>query len=199
MKIAKKHKKSFIPAREAISFGMFGDQTVLSRGLISPSPVMVRTYPEVQRELRDALAEGRVEARGVDGEKPRPFQRRKRIKAEVFEMNSNMTIDATNETTFLDPGREKGFPKLKEIAVSRADIESLWPKPNNILDMWMQNHAKSDPQAKRQTRIDDCRSANNCTHKEAREAFNRLPNRRTRGQRIARQPANKMASCSIVV
>lgn len=179
-------------AHEALSWGMFGDEKILTPssitvGVISP-PLLQRTYNDAQLELRDAIAKKTVEARGFKVTVGQPSLARETLPSEMFERFRALAVDAFGETAFMRPPVEREFPKWNGIIFDDDKIRTLWPKPTPNVDQWMKASVLNSPDEKRDSRISDCRKATGCTDREAKAAYDRLPPnmKRGRGQKVNR-------------
>jgi hypothetical protein len=190
---AKKAKKPLIrtwTTLEALSWGMFGDETMVTPSSLLGGginlPVSQRTYDAVLRELRDAIAKEIVEARGFPINISQPSLARETLPPELFEKFSALAVDAFGVTTLLHPASPQIIPQWNGIIFEEEDIRALWPKPRSDLDRWMRHSVATLPGEKRNSRISDCQKATGCTIREAKAAHNRLPPdmKRGRGQRI---------------
>jgi hypothetical protein len=175
-------------AYEALSWGMYGDekQPILN---IDSEKIRLperRGYDQTRRELRDAIARRDVTAHGFRFNGNQPPLAREIIPPGLFEQCPSLAVDADGETTFMHPSSPQNIPQWRKIVFDQNEICDLWPKPTPDLDAWMLNDFKTRPDEKREHRIADCRSANRCTHKQARAAFNKVPPhlKRSRGQGI---------------
>jgi hypothetical protein len=149
-----------------------------------PSPNL--TYGSARRELRDAIARRAVEARGFKEDKNRPPLAREALPPDLFQRFPSLAVDVFGETTFMHPSPTQNIPVWKGIVFYEPQVRALWPKPTPLLDQWMLEDVTRRPQEKRDTRIEDCRKATGCTVREAKAAYDRLPQdkKRSRGQRI---------------
>lgn len=177
-------------AREALSWGMFGNQAVLpllpaaKGGINLPAPH--RTYDDARRDLRDAIARGAVIASGFRVNDGQPPLAREPLKSDLFDQFPSLAVDAFGETTFMHPASPQNIPQWRGIVFIQDEIRALWPRPMPDLDEWMKHSLASRPEEKRASHISDCREATGCTHRDAAAAYKRLPQgmKRGRGQKI---------------
>ncbi|MET4625742.1 hypothetical protein ABIB83_002758 [Bradyrhizobium sp. I1.8.5] len=174
-------------AHEALSWGMYGDETQLSAALKGEKPFQPcrRSMDVARRELRDAIACGSVTARGFMV-RSRPSTARERISSDLFDGIEGLAVDIFGETTFMHPASPQNIASWTGIVFNQEEIQSLWPRTRADLDQWMRAAAATRPNDKREARIQDCVSKTGCTFKEAIAAHNRLPQhmKRARGKRI---------------
>jgi hypothetical protein len=175
-------------AHEALSWGMYGNEAKRIASIDSDDDLTTpnRTYDVARRELRDAIARGRVTARGfpvVRGQHP-PM--RETLPADLFDDVPPFAVDVSGETTLMQPARAQQVPHWRGVIFDENQIRALWPRPRADLDKWMHAAAIARPHEKRKTRIDDCVAQTGCAYREAGAAHGRLPPelRRGRGQRI---------------
>jgi hypothetical protein len=177
-------------AGEALSWGMFGDETILTASSLVGGgislPAQQRTYDTARRELRDAIAEETVEARGFENNIRKPSLARETLLPDLFQKHSALAVDASGETTFMHPASPQNIPQWNGIVFLEKEIRALWPKPMPDLDKWMMHSVTTRPDEKRDSRISDCKKATGCSVREAKAAYDRLPPnlKRGRGQRI---------------
>ena len=184
--------KGMWTAAEALSWGMFGDTTILSPARQfsrTPAPKQVRSYEAAVRDLRDAVAAGTVNWRGyrVLQSGISPF--RKKPKRNYCADQPLLAIDAFGELTFTRPSAAKSagasIPRFTGIVLDEVEVQALWPKPRPDLEQWMVSDAIAYPKKKRYIRIDDCIESNRCTNREANKAYEAISSelRRKRGER----------------
>jgi hypothetical protein len=178
-------------AHETLSWGMYGDETqpFLRFNSNDRLPPENRAYDQARRELRNAIARRDVAAHGFRLSVNQPPLARETLPAELFEQFPSLAVDAGGETTFMHPSSPQNIPLWRSIIFDPDEVRTLWPKPTPDVDAWMLNDFQTRPNEKRERRLTDCRSANNCTNKQALAAFNRVPShfKRGRGQRIINQ------------
>lgn len=176
-------------ACEALSWGMFGDEKVLTSSFVGAQPnfpVSQRTYNAARRELRDAIAEKAVEARGFRGKSGGPSLTRETLDPEMFEQLLALAVDPDGEITFMHPASPQNIPRWTGVIFEEEEVRALWPKVRLDLDQWMKHSVMSRPSEKRDSHISDCQKATGCTVREAKAAYGRLPPniKRSRGHRI---------------
>jgi hypothetical protein len=176
-------------AREALSWGMYGDETTILSPNRNTSSQPIRSYNDARRQLRDAIAVGNISAQGFRRSGNKPPLARETISSELFEQFASLAVDATGETTFLHPSSPEDTPQWTGIVFDSDEVRTLWPKPTPDIDAWMLNDFQARPDEKRESRVADCRSATGCTHKQALAAYARIPSnlKRSRGQRISKR------------
>jgi hypothetical protein len=177
-------------ALEALSWAMYGDETKLT---LCPSAVAAnnltpphRTYDTARRELRCAIARGAIEARGFKIDHRQPTLAREPLIPDLFQKYPALAVDAYGETTFMHPASPQPIPEWRDIVFVEDEIRALWPKPKPNLDEWMRRSVATHPNEKRDSRISDCKKTNGCTFRDAKAAYNRLPQnlRPGRGRKI---------------
>lgn len=177
-------------AREALSWGMFGDEATLT--LLPPAkggidlPAPHRTYDDARRDLRDAIARGAVIASGFRVNNGQPPLEREPLKSDLFDQFPSLAVDVCGDITFMHPASPQWIPQWRKIVFVQDEIRALWPKPTPDLDQWMRDSVAARPEEKRDSHISDCRKATGCTSRKAAAAYNRLPQsmKRGRGQKI---------------
>lgn len=178
-----------LTAREALSYGMFGDtakfQDVL-RGNGSLSAAR-RTLTEACRELRDAIADQAVTAWGYRADPNQPSLMSEMIPWKLFVQFTALAVNHCCETFFLHPASPENIPTWNNVTFDRKEIQNLWPKTNATLDAWMASDFAANPIKKRDDRLGDCRKATGCTAREAKAAYEKVtPDKKLRrGQKIA--------------
>lgn len=177
-----------LTALEALSYGMFGDtarfQDVLrGKGSLSSAH---RALPEARLQLRDAIGNGVVKARGYRVNLNQPPITRELLESELFKKIKDLAVDFTGETIFLPPASPKNIPRWEHIIFDEKEIKNLWSKTKPIIDAWMENDFEVNPIQKRDARIADCKLATGCTVREAKGAYERIkPDKKLRrGQRL---------------
>lgn len=176
-----------LSALEALSYGMFGDTSKLQAALKGDIRFETahRSIDDVRRQLRDAIANGAVTARGFRGD---PNQLAPEIiSPELFQRHRALAIDINGETIFLPPASPKHMARIQNVTFDRKEIYNLWPKTNATLDAWMAKDFEATPIKKRAARLDDCKKSNpSCTAREAQAAYGRIPREKklSRGQRL---------------
>ncbi|MET4017003.1 hypothetical protein [Bradyrhizobium sp. S3.2.12] len=178
-------------AREALSYGMFGNTAMLqnildgnmNRGLAS------RSLEEATRQLRDAIARRSVTAEGYPEKVGQPSISTETLPWTLFEKFKDLAVDHTGETVFLPPAAPQHIPRWTNVTFDAKEILALWPTTNRQIDAWMNADFANNPLKKRKDRISDCVFANGCTVATAIAAFNRSPaKKRGRGQRATNAP-----------
>lgn len=179
-----------LSALEAFSYGMFGDTSKLQSALKGDIRIETayRSIDGVRRQLRDAIANGAVTARGFRGD---PNQLTPEIiSPELFQLHGALAVDMNGETIFLPPASPKHIARFQNVTFERKEIQNLWPKTNATLDSWMAKDFEVSPIKKRDARLKDCRTATGCTDREAQAAYGRVPPNKklSRGQRLTVKP-----------
>jgi hypothetical protein len=149
------------------------------------------TYHAARQGLRDAIAKGKVVAHGFRVNPNQPPLAREKLPSDLFDQFSRLAVDVFGETTMMHPAAPQNIPQWNGIVFDNKEIRASWPKAAPTLDQWMISDAAAHPDKKRDSRIDDCREANDCTVRAAKAAYARLPNnfKRGRGRKI-RTPAS---------
>jgi hypothetical protein len=177
-----------LTALEAFSWGMFGDKGTLAAQMSGATSFSApqRTYDEARKDLRDAIARGTVKARGFNRDMGLPSSTREVLPSDVFDRFPSLSVDAFGETSSKYPAAPLPIPEWYGIIFDEDEIRDLWPKLAPDLDDWMRKDAEKDPNVKKDTRIADCRRDTGCKVREAKAAYDRLPEgmRRGRGERI---------------
>jgi hypothetical protein len=176
---------------EALSWGMFGDRAAIQHGGAASLP-QVRSYNEARRELRDAIAQGKVQARGFRNGSS-PVSLRESLHPELFQRYRHLAIDAFGETTFIHPASPEPLPGWSGIVLVESEIVALWPKAAPDVDRWMLEDSDRYPTAKRDDRIARCRKETGATTKQARLAYGNLPGdkRLSPGQKFRKPTVSK--------
>jgi hypothetical protein len=175
-----------LSALEAFSYGMFGDTSKLQRALNGDISIETahRSIDVVRLQLRDAIANGAVTARGYRGD---PNQLTPEIiSPELFQLHRALAVDMNGETIFLPPASPKHIARCQNVTFERKQIQNLWTKADAALDAWMAKDFEETPIKKRAARLDDCKRSNPCTDREAQAAYGRIPpdKKLRRGQRL---------------
>jgi hypothetical protein len=177
-----------LTAREALSYGMFGDTAKLQDALdgkrsLSPAN---RSLAEAQLELRNAIANGVVTAYGYRDCPNQPPLMPETIPSGLFKLFKALAVNDCCETVFLPRASPVNIPRWKNITFNEKEIKNLWPKTDATLDAWMAGDVEAHPIKKRNARIDDCIMANGCPVREAKAAYGRIaPGKKlSRGQKL---------------
>lgn len=175
-------------AQEAFSWGMYGDKMRLGSALCGAASYDPhhRSMNDVRRELRDAIARGSINARGFKVNLNKPPFTRELLPAGLFDQYSALAVNVSGEAMFIPPSSPQNLPKWEKIIFVESEVRALWPTPTPNLDQWMLDDGRKHPDKKRDSRIEDCCKAKNCTWREALAAYKRLPPdiKRSRGQKI---------------
>ncbi|MBB4362197.1 hypothetical protein GGD65_003222 [Bradyrhizobium sp. CIR18] len=180
-----------LTAREALSYGMFGNAAMLQNALDGKANISLasRSLPEITRQLRDAIAKRTVSAEGYPEKVGQPAISTELLPWALFEEFESLAVDHTGETVFLPPGAPQNIPRWKNVTFDAKEILELWPIANQQIDAWMNADFANNPLKKRKDRISDCTRAIPCTFATATAAFNRSPSKkRSRGQRATNRP-----------
>ncbi len=173
-----------VTAREALSYGMFGKTAFLQQALDGNGSIYsgFRTLVEATRQLRDAIAAGRVEAWGFRENPGAPALHDELLPKGAFSYLKSLAIDHLGKTTFLHPASPEDIPGWRDITFEMEQIKALWPVTDKALDHWMSTDFANHPEKKRAARLQDCRSANRCTTRAAEASYRRTPSENKRGQ-----------------
>jgi hypothetical protein len=119
-------------ACEALSWGMFGDETQPLCSIVGAGtnlPARHRTNDIARRELRSAIAQGVVEARGFRVNHNQPPLAREPLIRDLFDQFPALAVDAFGETVLMHPASPQNIPQWNGIIFVEDEIRALWPKP----------------------------------------------------------------------
>lgn len=180
-------------AGQAFSWGMFGDagQPVLS--VRDNLPAARRSYDTARSELRDAIANSSVTARGFRKTGNHRSFMREELPSDAFDRFPSLTVDAFGESSVKHPTSPLNIPQWDGVIFEEGEIRALWPKPRPDLDEWMRTAATARPGDKKDAPVEDARMETGCTVREAQKAHGRLPPelKRRPGQRIKSRSDSK--------
>lgn len=177
-----------LTAREALSYGMFGDTAKLQDALKGNGSLASanRSLPDARLQLRDAIGNDVVTALGYRANPYQPSLTPEKLDSGLFKRIKVLAVDHTDDTIILPPAPRQNIPRWEHITFDEKEIHDLWPKTNAIVGAWMANDFELNPIKKRDARLGDCKKANGCTVRVAKAAYDKIaPDKKLRrGQKL---------------